>query len=55
MDLRPAPFLDSMGLGMIVAITKRIRTRNGSLHLVCTDHRAAVPLLAYQQQRPECP
>ncbi|WP_327129822.1 STAS domain-containing protein [Streptomyces sp. NBC_01727] len=39
LDLRPAPFLDSMGLGMIVAITKRIRDHEGSLCLICTDDR----------------
>ncbi|MFD8338972.1 STAS domain-containing protein [Streptomyces solisilvae] len=39
LDLRPAPFLDSMGLGMIVAITKRIRDHEGSLVLTCTDDR----------------
>ncbi|MFV5997729.1 STAS domain-containing protein [Streptomyces sp. NPDC056231] len=39
LDLCPAPFLDSMGLGMIVAITKRIRDHEGSLHLTCTNDR----------------
>ncbi|MFB6962107.1 STAS domain-containing protein [Streptomyces sp. NPDC056309] len=39
LDLCPAPFLDSMGLGMIVAITKRIRDHEGSLRLICTDDR----------------
>ncbi|MEV6701789.1 STAS domain-containing protein [Streptomyces sp. NPDC051453] len=37
LDLSHVPFLDSMGLGIIVAITKRIRAREGSLHLVCFD------------------
>lgn len=39
LDLRPAPLVDSMGLGTIVAITKRIRDHEGSLSLVCTDER----------------
>jgi anti-sigma B factor antagonist len=39
LDLCLAPFLDSMGLGMIVSITKRIRDHEGSLRLTCTDDR----------------
>ncbi|MGW0087353.1 STAS domain-containing protein [Streptomyces sp. NPDC003393] len=39
LDLRQVPFLDSMGLGMVVAITKRIRAHAGSLLLTCTDRR----------------
>ncbi|MBD0424575.1 STAS domain-containing protein [Streptomyces sp. TRM S81-3] len=39
LDLCPAPFLDSMGLGMIVAITKRIRDREGSLRLTCVNDK----------------
>lgn len=37
LDLRPVSILDSMGLGMIVAVTKRIRDHDGSLRLVCID------------------
>ncbi|WP_217168963.1 STAS domain-containing protein [Streptomyces sp. AC512_CC834] len=39
LDLCGAPFLDSMGLGMIVAVTKRIRTQHGSLRIACDDER----------------
>ncbi|RSR96337.1 anti-sigma factor antagonist [Streptomyces sp. WAC00469] len=39
LDLSPVTFVDSMGLGMIVAITKRIRAHAGSLLLACSnDH-----------------
>ncbi|MGV9348415.1 STAS domain-containing protein [Streptomyces spiralis] len=34
-----SPSPHSMGLGMIVAITKRIRSREGSLRLVCSPER----------------
>jgi anti-sigma B factor antagonist len=37
LDLSAVRFLDSMGLGMIVAITKRIRAHAGSLLLTCSD------------------
>ncbi|MGW6144758.1 STAS domain-containing protein [Streptomyces sp. NPDC055144] len=39
LDLCSTPFLDSMGLGMIVAVTKRIKTRHGSLRIACSDER----------------
>lgn len=39
LDLREVTFLDSMGLSAIVAITKRLRARAGSLLLTCTDSR----------------
>ncbi|NED74328.1 STAS domain-containing protein [Streptomyces sp. SID9944] len=39
LDLCEVTFLDSMGLGMIVAITKRLRSHGGSLTLTCTDPR----------------
>jgi len=39
LDLSRAPFLDSRGLGMIVAITKRIRDHEGSLRLACANER----------------
>jgi anti-sigma B factor antagonist len=37
LDLCSTPFLDSMGLGMIVAVTKRIKSRHGSLRIACSD------------------
>ncbi|WP_455361381.1 STAS domain-containing protein [Streptomyces sp. SYSU K21746] len=37
LDLRLASFLDSTGLGMIVAVTKRIRDHKGSLRIACAD------------------
>ncbi|MGX1672499.1 STAS domain-containing protein [Streptomyces sp. NPDC055400] len=37
LDLCRTPFLDSMGLGMIVAATKRIKARHGSLRIACSD------------------
>lgn len=36
LDLCFVPFMDSLGLGMVVAITKRIRERGGSLRITCT-------------------
>ncbi|MGA5895012.1 STAS domain-containing protein [Streptomyces venetus] len=39
LDLRLTPFLDSRGLGMIVAITKRIRDHEGSLRITCAGER----------------
>ncbi|MFE4254620.1 STAS domain-containing protein [Streptomyces sp. NPDC056910] len=37
LDLCSTPFLDSMGLGMIVAVTKRIKTHHGSLRIACSN------------------
>ncbi|MFF1400096.1 STAS domain-containing protein [Streptomyces sp. NPDC058287] len=37
LDLCSTRFLDSMGLGMIVAITKRIKSCHGSLRIACSD------------------
>lgn len=37
LDLCGTSFLDSMGLGMIVAVTKRIKTCHGSLRIACFD------------------
>ncbi|WP_406102329.1 STAS domain-containing protein [Streptomyces sp. NBC_01003] len=37
LDLCNTPFLDSMGLGMIVAVAKCIKTRHGSLRIACSD------------------
>ncbi|MFJ6071049.1 STAS domain-containing protein [Streptomyces sp. NPDC093065] len=39
LDLCDTPFIDSMGLGMIVAVTKRIRSHQGSLRIACSDRR----------------
>ena len=39
LDLCFVPFMDSLGLGMVVAITKRIRERGGSLRITCTPGR----------------
>ena len=38
-DLEKVAFLDSTGLGVLVGGLKRVRTRNGSLRLVCTQDR----------------
>ncbi|MEU1601087.1 STAS domain-containing protein [Streptomyces sp. NPDC005708] len=39
LDLSIVPFLDSMGLRMVVAVTKSIRDREGSLRITCTSSR----------------
>ncbi|MEU7057256.1 STAS domain-containing protein [Streptomyces sp. NPDC046197] len=39
LDLCFVPFLDSMGLGTVVAITKRIRDHEGSLRIACPSPR----------------
>ncbi|MEU5090978.1 STAS domain-containing protein [Streptomyces sp. NPDC021356] len=39
LDLCQVTFLDSMGLGLIVALTKRLRSHAGSLVLTCADRR----------------
>lgn len=35
-DLREVTFLDSTGLGILVSDHRRLRDRDGSLHVVCT-------------------
>ncbi|MFE5400335.1 STAS domain-containing protein [Streptomyces sp. NPDC056580] len=39
LDLGFVGFMDSMGLGVIVAITKRIREHEGSLRIACSSGR----------------
>lgn len=43
LDLGPTTFLDSMGLGMVVGITKRIRARDGSLLITSADEHVLLP------------
>ncbi|HSI92198.1 MAG TPA: STAS domain-containing protein [Jiangellaceae bacterium] len=38
-DMTGVEFLDSTGLGVLVGGLKRVRTHDGSLHLVCTQER----------------
>ena len=38
-DMQNVEFLDSTGLGVLVGALKRVRTHNGSLHLVCSQER----------------
>jgi anti-sigma B factor antagonist len=38
-DLEKVEFMDSTGLGVLVGGLKKIRTRGGSLSLVCTQER----------------
>ena len=38
-DLEGVEFLDSTGLGVLVGGLKRVRSHNGDLGLVCTQHR----------------
>ncbi|MER6573436.1 STAS domain-containing protein [Streptomyces sp. NPDC001093] len=39
LDLGFVPFMDSMGLGVIVAVTKRIREHEGSLRIAAVPSR----------------
>jgi anti-sigma B factor antagonist len=38
-DMESVDFLDSTGLGVLVGGLKRVRSHEGSLHLVCTQDR----------------
>jgi anti-sigma B factor antagonist len=38
-DMEKVDFLDSTGLGVLVGALKRVRSEDGSLHLVCTQDR----------------
>jgi len=38
-DLTPTDFVDSVGLGVIVAIWKRVRVHGGELAVVCPEPR----------------
>jgi anti-sigma B factor antagonist len=38
-DLEGVEFLDSTGLGVLVGGLKRVRSHEGTLHLVCTHER----------------
>jgi anti-sigma B factor antagonist len=43
-DLEAVDFLDSAGLGILVAGLNRARTRGGELELVCTNSQVRKPL-----------
>ncbi len=38
-DMEQVEFLDSTGLGVLVGGLKRVRSHDGSLHLVCTQEK----------------
>lgn len=38
-DMEAVEFLDSTGLGVLVGGLKKVRSHDGSLHLVCTQER----------------
>jgi anti-sigma B factor antagonist len=39
LDLTPTDFMDSIGLGVVVAIWKRVRVQGGTFALVCPEPR----------------
>lgn len=43
-DLTPTDFVDSIGLGMLVAALKRVRSHGGRLVVVCPEPRVRKPL-----------
>lgn len=62
-DLTLCDFIDSFGLGMIVAVLKRVRTLDGELAVVCPEPRlrrlftltsldAAIAVLATRDELP---
>jgi anti-sigma B factor antagonist len=36
-DLRPVPFMDSMGLGVLIGARRRLSERDGRIALVCEE------------------
>jgi anti-sigma B factor antagonist len=39
LDLTPTDFMDSIGLGVVVAILKRVRVQGGELAVICPEPR----------------
>lgn len=38
-DLEQVDFMDSSGLGVLVGGLKRVRTRDGAIHIICTKEK----------------